>query len=118
MNELIEKVGKRLPYSESPSYVDNLVEQSRINALAQAPSRKRQRVRRLWLTAASAAAVVALVATVALRLAFTAGYGQEQLLCSVETVEQSAPLSEVLASMTDEQLADIAYFPTDDIPEY
>ena len=67
-----------------------------------------------------AAAVVAIVATVALRLTSmtSGGNGDDAVLCSVETVEQSAPLSVVLASMTDDQLADVSYYSTDDIPEY
>ena len=64
----MNKVGKRLPYSEAPQYVDSLLEKCRLNAIAEAPRRKSRNVRRLWLTAASAAAVVAIVATVTLKL--------------------------------------------------
>ena len=118
MDEMMNKVGKRLPYSEAPQYVDSLLEKCRLNAIAEAPRRKSRNVRRLWLTAASAAAVVAIVATVTLKLTLGGDSDTGKVLCSVTSVEQSAPLSDVLASMSDDQLADVSYYSTDDIPEY
>lgn len=53
----MNKVGKRLPYSEAPLYVDSLLEKCRLNAIAEAPRRKSamcaacgslQQARRLW----------------------------------------------------------------------
>ena len=112
----MNKVGKRLPYSEAPLYVDSLLEKCRLNAIAEAPRRKSHNVRRLWLTAASVAAVLAIVVTVTLKL--TLGGDSDKVLCSVTSVEQSALLSDVLASISDDQLADVSYYSTDDIPEY
>ena len=56
----------------------------------------------------------------ALRTAVSLGGDSDtgKVLCSVTSVEQSAPLSDVLASMSDDQLADVSYYSTDDIPEY
>ncbi len=121
MNDLKKTFGNGLPYSEPAGYVNKLLERCRDRAIAEAPRRRKNRaVSRLWLSVAGAAAVVAIVATVALRLTSmtSGGNGDDAVLCSVETVEQSAPLSVVLASMTDDQLADVSYYSTDDIPEY
>lgn len=117
MNELKKNFGNRLPYSEPAGYVENLLERCRHKAVSEASGRNNHVVRRLWLTLAGAAAVVAVVA-VALRLTVIDAPCEGAVLCSVESVEQSAPLSEVLASMTDDQLADVSYYSTDDIPEY
>ena len=114
----MNKVGKRLPYSEAPQYVDSLLEKCRLNAIAEAPRRKSHNVRRLWLAASSAAAVLAIAATVTLKLTLSGDADSGKVLCSVTSVEQSAPLCDVLASMSDDQLADVSYYSTDDIPEY
>lgn len=119
MNDLFETTGKKLPYKEAPEYVDRLLERCRLNALEQAPQRRKKRVRHLWTTVTGVAAVAA---TVTLKLVMASGGNADASAlyaeCCVESVESSAPLSEVLASMTDDQLADVVYYTTDDIPEY
>lgn len=126
MNDLMNKVGKRLPYGETDDYVNRLIERCADRAIASAPSRRSARIRRLWIGWSSAAAVVAVAATAALRVAVHQPRSADEAVAgmamniesSAESVERSEPLNVVLTQMTDDQLASITYYCTDDIPEY
>ncbi|MGN1246237.1 MAG: hypothetical protein ACI4UN_06355 [Muribaculaceae bacterium] len=119
MNELKNTFGTRLPYSESAEYMDNLMERCRNKAIAEAQASPKHNVCRVLTPVVAVAAMVAIVVTLTLKLALTPDAEQPQVLCSVESVEKSAPLSEVLASMSDDQIAEVGYYyTTDDIPEY
>ena len=106
----MNKVGKRLPYSEAPQYVDSLLEKCRLNAIAEAPRRKSRNVRRLWLTAASVAAVLAIVVTVTLKLTLNSDSDTGKVLCSVTSVELCAPLIYILNKITNKKLNKENYY--------
>ena len=119
MNDLMNKVGKRLPYGETDDYVNRLIERCADRAIASAPSRRSARIRRLWIGWSSAAAVVAVAvaATAALRVAVHQPRSADEAVAgmalsiesSAESVERSEPLNVVLTQMTDDQLASITY---------
>ena len=126
MNDLMEKNGKRLPYGETDQYVDSLVERCTINAIASTKMKGRKFTGRLWWTA-SVAAALAIVLTTVINLhspaieesaASTPAMQISRVECDAESVEQSVPLNVALTQITDDQLASVAYYSTDDIPEY
>lgn len=123
-DDLFNQVGKRLPYKESDDYVSGLIERCAEEALKN-PKKKRHTAETMWLRIAGVAAVMALVVTVAINLwnQGNASDMQEQqslamVECDAESVNESAPLNEVLTEMTYDQLSLVSYYYTDDIPEY
>ena len=124
--ELLDKVGKKLPYRETDEYVDTLVQRCAENAL-KAAKRGPGRAKKIWITAAAAAAVAVLAVTVVPKLLSpidNVGAGFAATLASIEcnaaSVNASADLSDVLSEMTYDQLTSVSFYLTDDIyvPEY
>lgn len=128
--DVFNEIGKRLPYGETDEYVSNLVESCTNKAIRSADT-KHLRPKFLWLRATKVAAIVAVAVAAALSLKLLTSTndnatGPEQPATaqnaeySITDVKHSAPLNEVIAEMSDDQLAMVAYSPTDeiDIPEY
>ena len=110
MKELKDIVGKKLPYGEGDDYVAQLISRSAdvaINGVV--TSRKPSVVLRWGRFVVSAAAVLILGL-----LCFSKLNGESEY----ETYKNSMSLSEVLNSMSDEELMCVSYYEIEDIPEY
>ena len=125
-DDVFKKIGTRLPYNESDEYISSLVNRCADKALQSRPQQIRHAaIRRIWLSATSIAAVVAVALTATLYIGMsspashnTDTSAQQLSACNIESIEKSAPLNEVINEMSDDQLAIVAYYNTDDIPEY
>lgn len=126
-DDVFKEIGTRLPYHESDEYISSLVNRCADKALQSRPQHMRHAaIRRIWLSAASIAAVVvavALTATLYIDTSSPASHNTDAAAlqlsaCNMESIEKSAPLNEVIDEMSDDQLAIVAYYNTDDIPEY
>ncbi len=125
-DDVFKEIGTRLPYHESDEYISSLVNRCADKALQSRPQHMRHAaIRRIWLSAASIAAVVAVTLTASLYVGTsspashnTDAAAMRLSACNMESIEKSAPLNEVIDEMSDEQLAIVAYYNTDDIPEY
>lgn len=126
-DDVFKKIGTRLPYNESDEYISSLVNRCADKALQSRPQKIRHTaIRRIWLSAASVAAVVAIALTATIYIIGTPAHvshntdtsAQQLSACNIESIEKSAPLNEVINEMSDDQLAIVAYYDTDDIPEY
>lgn len=126
MNEdLLDKVGKKLPYSEDEDYVSALMERCARRAI-QASKRGTGRKRSLWIGVAAAAAVALAVTVIPALLKTTgavatgASAALAKIECTAASVNASADLSEVLSEMSYDQLTSVSFYLTDDIdvPEY
>ena len=125
-DDVFKKIGTRLPYHESDEYICSLVNRCTDKALQSRPRHiHHAAIRRIWLSVASIAAVVAVALTATLYIGMpspashnTDTSAQQLSACNIESIEKSAPLNEVINEMSDDQLAIVAYYNTDDIPEY
>lgn len=126
-DDVFKEIGTRMPYKESNEYIVSLVNRCADNALqSHSQNVRRAAIRRIWMSAASIAAVVAVTLTATFFIIGTlspashnAGTAAQQLSAyNMESIEKSTPLNEVINEMSDEQLALVAYYDTDDIPEY
>lgn len=107
MKELEKIAGKRMPYKESDDYVARLIAQSADKAVQS--NRKQDKVVRFALGIVSAAAVLAA------GLMLFVGLNAES---DYERIQNSMSLSEVLNSMTEEELMSINCYAIEDLPEY
>lgn len=107
MKDLEKYAGKRMPYKESDDYVARLIERSAENAVQS--SHKHSKVVRLALEIVSVAAVLAV------GVMLFAGLNTES---DYERIQNSMSLSEVLNSMSEEELMSIDCYAIEDIPEY
>lgn len=108
--QLLDKIGKRLPYNESDRYVDDLVERTTSEALARRPRSANRR--HMGMMVASAAAALALIIGVGITLFHD---GQQQQLSSAAN---AGPLDEFLNNLSDEEAAQLQYYEIEEIPEY
>lgn len=109
-DELFENIGKKLPYSESEEYLDNLMDKVAGVALQQPhPARGRKH----WgMMLASAAAVLLLVFGIGFTVLKNGGHHQ------MTDLQSSGPIDEFLSSLTDEEVAQLPYYEIEEIPEY
>lgn len=110
MNNLMNNIGKKLPYEESEAYLDQLIEQATEHAIRQ--GRKNKSSRRLVAMITSAAAVVLLVMGIGLRITNHGGKAD----AVAQQVE--SPIDEFLNSLSDEEVALLPDFEIEEIPEY
>ena len=110
MNEF-EKIGKRMPYSESKDYIADLINKGTEKAIAESKPNLRSRfIRRTIIGTAAAAVMAGLVLT-------TVNFetSQEKLM---NQLNSTPSLEEVLNSLSDDQMAELSTYSIDDIPEY
>lgn len=110
MKDLLNDIGKKMPYSESQEYLDGLIDRATEQAV------KRHvvaRGKRRWgVMAASAAAVALLLVGIGLSV-----MNNESQRPSV-TIQTQSPIDEFLGSLTDEEVAQLPYIEIEEIPEY
>lgn len=110
MKEFDEFAGKRMPYKESEEYVARLMESCAKRAIeAGEVKRKRGSVVRWTLEAVSVAAVLLLGVVLFVELNKESDY---------DKIRNSMTLSEVLSSMSEEELMSVNTYVVDEIPEY
>ena len=110
MKDLLNDIGKKMPYNESEEYLDGLIDRTTGQAI------KKHAVaggRRRWgVMAASAAAVALLLVSIGLSV-----MNNESQRPSV-TLQSQSPIDEFLGSLTDEEVAQLPYIEIEEIPEY
>ncbi len=110
MKDLLNDIGKKMPYSESKEYLDGLIDRATEQAIKQHVTAKS---RRRWaVTAASAAAVALLVISIGLTV-----MNNDSQRAAV-TLQTEGPIDEFLGSLTDEEVAQLPYIEIEEIPEY
>lgn len=109
MNELLDNIGKRLPYDESESYLDDLIDRVTEHAIMQQNLAKRKR---RW-----SMMVVSVAASAALIIGITLLHKQPTSNASV-TLTGKGPIDEFLNSLSDEEAAQLPYYEIEEIPEY
>lgn len=109
MKDLQQFAGKRMPYKEDSDYVSSLLDRCADKALAAKGGRGGENVKAFWLRVSSAAAVIAVTLVMCFNLTRNSEF---------DNYKGSAPLADVIASMSDDQLMDIAAYELDEIPEY
>lgn len=110
MKELLNDIGKKMPYSESEEYLDGLIDRTTDQAIKrQAMGRRR---RRWGVMLASAAAVALLVISIGLTV--ISNESQQPAV----TLQSGGPIDEFLGSLSDEEVAQLPYIEIEEIPEY
>ena len=110
MNEF-DNIGKKLPYNESESYLDNLIDEATENAILHQILRKSKR--RWNMIAVSAAASALLI----IGIGTTLIHEQNKTIETVFTDNQG-PIDEFLNTLTDEEVAMLPDYEIEEIPEY
>lgn len=110
MKDLLNDIGKKMPYSESQEYLDGLIDRTTDQAVKQHIVARSKR--RWGVMAASAAAVALLLVSIGLTV-----MNNESQRPSVSLQAQS-PIDEFLGSLTDEEVAQLPYIEIEEIPEY
>lgn len=105
------EIGKRMPYSESSEYINNLIEVNVDKVLGNPkPNMHSRFIRKVVMSTAAAAAVI-------VGVFFTIPHGTQQDRI-MKQISQSKSLDEVLNSLNSEQIQELTDYTTDDIPEY
>lgn len=107
--DIIEEVGKKLPYVESEDYLDSLIKSTTENAVAQ---RKPKVIAHRWRIAIATAASLALLVTagVAIMKHHTATVANENIT--------ESPVDEFLNGLSDDDVQLLSYYDIEEIPEY
>ena len=109
MNELKQFAGKRMPYKESDDYVARLIAKSADVAIAQAKQSQKARFKTVLVRWCSVAAMVAII---------VGACWWNTPESDFEQYKNSAPLADVLDSMSDEQVMSLYCYELEEIPEY
>ena len=110
MSELLNDIGKRLPYHESEEYLNELIDEKTENAIrihGKANTRKR------WSVITASAAAVAL-----LLISFGVSLMHDQAKQPIIAHGSDGPLDEFLNSISNEEAAQLPYYEIEEIPEY
>lgn len=110
MNDLLNDIGKKMPYQEDETYLDRLLEQAAQKAIMH--EHKRKSSRRLAMMITSAAAVVLLVVGVGLTVI------KHSSKTTTPIQQNESPMDQFLASLSDEEVAQLPYYEIEEIPEY
>lgn len=110
MTDLMNDIGKRLPYNERAEYLSSLVDSTTEKAIVHDAHARRSR--RLSMMAASVAAVALLV--IGIGVAVNNNIGSSIPV----TAQADGPLDEFLNTLTDEEAAQLTYYEIEEIPEY
>lgn len=110
MNEF-DNIGKKLPYNESETYLDNLINEATENAImCQNPKKSKKR----WsMIVVSAAASVLLIIGIGSSLL----HERNNTIDNV-TLNNEGPIDEFLNDLTDEEVAMLTDYELEEIPEY
>ena len=104
-----ENIGKKMPYQESPEYLNQLIERTTETAIRQS-QRPQCKVRPLLrYVAAAAVAVLLIFAGISIWYPAT----EQQPLAQTES-----PVDDFLNNISDEEVQLLAYYDIDDVPEY
>lgn len=109
-------VGKRLPYAETDEYIGSLIDRCADRAIAMRDSGKMRQqqkdsfMRRIGIAVTSMAAAI-LAAAVILPAALDNNNN-----ITAETIAQSSSLSDVLSSLSNDELATLDYYTLEDLP--
>ena len=110
MKDLLNNIGKKMPYQENEAYLDDLINQATEQAILH--ERKKKASRRLTMMMTSAAAVVLLVVGVGL----TVINHNSKAVAPIQQAE--SPMDQFLNSLSDEEVAQLPYYEIEEIPEY
>ena len=105
-----EHIGKKMPYQESPEYLNQLIERTTETAIRQ--SQRPKAVVRPLLRSVAAAAVAVLLVFVGVSV--WSPTAEQQVVQS----EMASPVDDFLNSISDEEVQLLAYYDIDDVPEY
>lgn len=110
MNETFSDIGKKLPYTEAPEYLDSLIDKVTEAAITrQHGHRDSCRMRRVAMSAAAGALLlIAIGLTV---------YHQQTRPADV-AVQADGPLDEFLNTLSAQELSQLQYYEIEEIPEY
>lgn len=110
MKDLTKYAGKRMPYAEADDYVARLIDRCADNAVSGKRNLKRHPAVVKWLSIGISAAAVLIAGVLVFPL-----LSKDK---AFDSYHNSMPLSEVLSSMSDEDLMCVSYYELDDLTEY
>lgn len=111
-------VGKRMPYAETDEYIDSLVTRCADRAIAlRDGSRGSHRrsgsfMRRMGIAATSMAAAILAAAII-----IPSAIDDSGSRITAATIAQSSSLSDVLSSLSNDELATLDYYTLEDLPD-
>lgn len=114
MKDSFDDIGKKMPYQESETYLNNLIDRvtevaiSKQHAVGQVSWRKRHK----HMMIASAAAVALLVIGIATTMLNSPGTAPATAMTA------NGPLDEFLNTLSNEEAAQLPYYEIEEIPEY
>lgn len=111
MNEVLDDIGKKLPYVESEQYIDDLIVQMTEKAIKR--HHKKNSNKRWSIIAISTAASVVLV----IGIGSTLLHKQHNTDATV-ALNADDPIDEFLNTLTDEEVAMLTDYEIEEIPEY
>lgn len=110
MKDLTKYVGKRMPYAENDEYVAQLIDRCTDKAISGKPNTQHRPTLIKWLSAGASVAAVLITGVLVFSL--------QSKDNAFDSYHNSMPLSEVLSSMSDEDLMCVSYYELDDLTEY
>lgn len=99
-----DTIGKQMPYKESSDYINTIIDRG-----MQMKRKKKSRIVPFLAGGIGAAAAMVIVIFSIFNFNFHTPY---------EKIKSSPTLSEVLSTLSDEQINELNTYTTDDIPEY
>lgn len=109
MKDLEQFAGKKMPYKESDDYVARLIAKSADVAIAQTKQSQKAGFKTVFLRWCSVAAMIAII---------VGAYWWKAPESDFEQYKNSAPLADVLDSMSDEEVMNLYCYELEEIPEY
>ncbi|QYR09829.1 hypothetical protein [Prevotella sp. Rep29] len=105
-----EDIGKKLPYTESDEYLDNLVDQCTENAIRQKQTKPKATYKHLYVIAAAALLVFLLSVTI------THFKNNDRQLLADQQV--TSPIDQFLDGLSDDEVLALNLYDMEEIPEY
>ena len=110
MKDVINDIGKKLPYEENEEYLDGLIARATEGAIKHQAAMLAKRRWRKRVTSAAAVAIIAIgIGTAVWKV-------QQQQARA--TMASESPIDEFLNTLTDEEVAQLPYYEIEEIPEY
>lgn len=110
MKDLLQDIGKKMPFEETEAYLDGLIHRATEDAIKQ---QGREHGTRRLVTRATSAAAVALV-TIGIGLTVFNHMAKQEPI----NMHSDGPIDEFLSTLTDEEVAQLPYYDIEEIPEY
>ena len=107
--ELLNDIGKRLPYRESKEYLDNLVDNAIENAIKHHTRSRRRKHQGLLLASIAASALL----IIGIGITFMHRWNNTSTITTVD-----GGIDEFLNTLSDEEAAQLTYYEVEEIPEY